>query len=190
MKMFHAAMLGGAAAMMLSACAVDPAMQQPPVPDQPAALPPLQTSTPQPGEIAQCGHPGAAEAALRYPAGWNERLSKGATVSAYGGGDELLGGVSTVSEVEARDAQPIRPPQPVYPAQAARSGREGVCEALLDVSPEGRPQDILTACSSPEFNAPTYQAVTGLTFDPPREGGRSVRLVNVVYPVTYCLNGQ
>ena len=188
MKMFHASMLGGAA-LMLTACAVDPAMQAPPMPD-PSTTEPASVATVQPGQIAQCGHPGARTAELRYPAGWTERLAEGASSSSYGGGDELLGGVSSVNEVERRNAQPIRPPQPVYPAQAANGGREGVCEALMDVGADGRPQDILTACSSPEFNAPTYQAVTGLSFDPPREGGRSVRLVNVVYPVTYCLDAQ
>ena len=74
MKMFHASMLGGAT-LMLTACAVDPAMQAPPMPDL-STTEPAGIATVQPGQIAQCGHPGARTAELRYPAGWTERLAR------------------------------------------------------------------------------------------------------------------
>jgi hypothetical protein len=171
----------------LSACAVDP---YPPAPiDQRGVNTPVgQGVSIQPGQIAACGHAGAPTANLTYPNGWQTRLSQVPTMGSGGGGDELLGGVSEPDAVVGTGVQPITPPQPVYPVSARNAGQEGRCEILMDVSPAATPQNILTSCSAPQFNAPTYQAATGLRFDPPREGGRSVRLVNVVYPVTYCLN--
>lgn len=184
---FSHALPGAVMLAGLSACAVDP---YPPAPiDQRGVNAPVgQAMGVQPGQIAACGHAGAPVAELRYSDGWQGRLSQVPSMSSGGGGDELLGGVSEPDAVVGTGVQPITPPQPVYPVSARNAGQEGRCEILMDVSPAGTPQNILTACSAPQFNAPTYQVATGLRFDPPREGGRSVRLVNVVYPVTYCLN--
>ncbi|MCZ4296766.1 energy transducer TonB [Henriciella marina] len=186
MRFFHplpgALLLAG-----LAACAVDPYAPAP-IDQRGVNAPVGQEMGVQPGQIAACGHAGAPVADLRYPDGWQARLSQGPTMSSGGGGDELLGGVSEPDAVVGTDVLPIVPPQPVYPASALDAGQEGRCEILMDVSPAGAPQNILTACSAPQFNAPTYQAATGLRFDPPREGGRSVRLVNVVYPISYCMD--
>ena len=171
----------------LAACAIDPYAPAP-IEQGAGPLSGAQAMEVRPGQIAACGHAGAPVAELRYPDGWQTRLSQVPTMSSGGGGDELLGGVSEPDAVVGTGVQPITPPQPVYPVSARNAGVEGRCEILMDVSPAGAPQNILTACSAPQFNAPTYQAATGLRFDPPREGGRSVRLVNVVYPMTYCLN--
>lgn len=180
--------LAGAACLAaLTACAVDPNTYDPSQAPPPEMEYP-EARTPQPGQIAACGHAGAPVAELRYPDGWQARLSQVPTMSSNGGGDELLGGVSEPDAVVGTGVQPMTPPQPLYPVSARNAGQEGRCEILMDVSPAGAPQNILTACSAPQFNAPTYQAATGLRFDPPRQGGRSVRLVNVVYPVTYCLS--
>jgi outer membrane biosynthesis protein TonB len=175
----------GSVAIFLAACAVDPATQMPPRASQPA--PDLSRPVAvQPGQIAQCNHAGAPSGEVQYPDGWQARLQAGASPGG-GGDDELLGGLTAgPAEVEARDAQPVRPPRPAYPVAAGNAAREAQCYALLDVETDGEPADILTACSSPEFNATTYQAVSGMRFSPPRRDGRAVRLVNVVYPVTYC----
>lgn len=187
----HQILPGALLAAGVSACAVDPAVYAPataPV-DRPAeAVPGAQSPLLYPGEIAACGHPDAAETVLDYPKGWQARLASAPSSAGGGGGDELLGGVPEPDAVTAPDAQPIAPPQPFYPVDAQRAGQEGRCEILMDVDARGIPENILTACSAPQFNASTYQAATRLQFAPPREGGRSVRLVNVVYPVTYCLN--
>ncbi|WP_026180771.1 TonB family protein [Henriciella marina] len=185
---FHHILPGAFILAGLSSCAVDPNAYGPaPGPAPVMSDPRPETPIAQAGQIAACGHPGAAQATLRYPDGWQARLAK-APSARSSGGDELLGGVPEPDAVAAPDAEPLAPPQPVYPAGAEAAGQEGRCEILMNVDTSGLPQNILTACSAPQFNAPTYQAATRLQFAPPREGGRSVRLVNVVYPVTYCLN--
>lgn len=186
MRFFH--LLPGALLLAgLAACAVDPYAPAP-IEQRTGPLSGAQAMEVRPGQIAACGHTGAPVADLRYPDGWQARLSQVPTMSSGGGGDELLGGVAEPDAVVGTDVLPTVPPQPVYPASALDAGQEGRCEILMDVSPAGAPQNILTACSAPQFNAPTYQAATGLRFDPPREGGRSVRLVNVVYPISYCMD--
>ncbi|RIJ24325.1 hypothetical protein D1224_08805 [Henriciella barbarensis] len=171
----------------LSACAVDPYAPAP-IERRAGPVSGSQAMGVRPGQIAACGHTGAPVADLRYPDGWQARLSQVPAAGSGGGGDELLGGVAEPDAVAAPDASPTVQPQPVYPSSALDAGQEGRCEILMDVSPAGAPQNILTACSAPQFNAPTYQAATGLRFDPPRESGRSVRLVNVVYPISYCMD--
>lgn len=179
---------GTACLATLAACAVDPNTYDP-APAPPPVMDDPQAPAPQPGEIAACGHAGAPEVSLRYPDGWQARLAEGARqTGSGGGGGELLGGPSQPDEVVARDAQPVAPPMVEYPQSAASARQEGRCEILMDVSPTGTPEEILTACSAPQFNASAYRAATSMRFDPPRRGGQSVRLVNVVYPVTYCMD--
>ncbi|WP_084399248.1 energy transducer TonB [Henriciella aquimarina] len=184
MKLSPFALLAGGV-ILLSACATEPVRVYGPGPEPTGAA----TSGPVSleGKIAQCGHRGAEEATAFYPEGWQQRLGEVAQKSMAN--DELLGGPVT-TEVVDRNAQPVEPPSPAYPAGPASRGVEAQCYGLFDVTTDGTPEEILTACSSPEFNAPTYQAVKGLRFAPKRVEGRAVRRMNVVYPVTYCLDGQ
>lgn len=172
-----------AAGALLSGCAVNPPAVYGPGPN---AAGTSSTTVVTDGLIAECGHPGAPSATVAYPGGWQTRLSEVAQKSTSN--DELLGGPVT-TEVVDRDAQPSTRPVPMYPASAASAGREAMCYAMMDVNSSGAPEEILTACSSPEFNAATFNAMQAVRFSPKMVDGRAVRRLNVVYPVQYCLNG-
>ena len=168
------------AAAFLAGCASDAPTVYGPAPEPAAAA----SGVLKDGYIAECSHRGAPPANVIYPAGWQERLAEVAEKSRAN--DELLGGPVT-TEIVDRDAKPVQPPVPDYPAGPASRGLEAQCYAMMDVTPAGVPEDILTACSSPEFNAATLDAAADMRFRPRTVDGRNVRRLNVVYPVTYCL---
>ncbi|WP_300391885.1 energy transducer TonB [Henriciella sp.] len=180
MKRSHLALLAGSG-LVLAACATSPTRVYGPGPSQTGAA---ASTVSLEGKIAECGHSGAAPAQVVYPDGWQTRFNEVAQKSMSN--DELLGGPVT-TEVVARNDKPVRPPVPSYPASAASRGVEGLCYALMDVTPAGTPDEILTACSSPAFSSATYEAVRDLEFAPKTVEGRQVRRLNVVYPVQYCL---
>ncbi|MEM5515934.1 energy transducer TonB [Henriciella sp. AS95] len=169
---------------LVAACAVDPV--SPVYVPNPAGTGATASSPATDLMIAECGHAGADLASIVFPDGWQMRLAEVATKSASN--DELLGGPVT-TEVVDRNAKPISPPVPTYPSNAAMTGREGVCEVMFDVNKSGAPEEILTACSSPEFNASAFNAVSSVRFGPKVVDGRNVRRLNVVYPLQYCLGG-
>ena len=179
MKLSQFALLAGAG-LLAAACATSPQVYGPGPSTETGAASTVAVE----GQIAECGHRGAEPAQVTYPDGWQQRLNQVAQQSMSE--DELLGGPVT-TEVVARNDKPVNPPAPSYPASMATQGIEGQCYALMDVTPSGTPEDILTACSSPAFNAPTYEAARSLTFAPKRVEGRAVRRLNVVYPIEYCL---
>lgn len=170
------------AAVLLAGCAVDPVTVYGPGPVSSGTSAPAASAE---GLIAQCGHAGAERAAVVYPEGWQARLNETAKTSTSN--DELLGGPVT-TEVVDRNAQPSVRPVPTYPTAAASAGREAVCYAMMDVNKSGMPEEILTACSSPEFNAATFNAIQAVRFSPKVVDGRNVRRLNVVYPIEYCLD--
>lgn len=173
-----------AGGLVLASCATNPPVVYGPGPqgtDLPVPAAPVSE-----GMIAACGHPGAKEAQVVYPDGWQVRLAEVAEKGRSN--DELMGGPVT-SEVVDRDAQPVQRPVPSHPASAATRGREAQCYAMFDVNTEGRPEEVLTACSSPEFSASTFEAIQQVRFSPRTVDGRAVRRLNVVYPITYCLDG-
>ncbi|MEE2878952.1 MAG: energy transducer TonB [Pseudomonadota bacterium] len=178
MKFTSLALLAGAG-LVAAGCAT-----LPPSPDT-AVTAPSTAPVSLEGKIAECGHPGAAPAQVVYPDGWQKRLTEVAEQSMAQ--DELLGGPVT-TEVVARNDEPKVRPSPTYPATAARIGLEAMCYAMMDVTPSGDPEEILTACSSPAFNAATYEAIRTVKFAPKVIDGRQVRRLNVVYPVQYCLS--
>ena len=172
----------GSAVGLIGACAVDgPAIYGP----GPVSSGTTASAVVTENMIAECGHPGAKPTRIAFPDGWQTRMNEVATKSASN--DELLGGPVT-TEVVDRNAQPISPPVPTYPAAAASTGREAKCEVMFDVNNAGAPEEILTACSSPEFNASAFSAASGLRFTPKVVDGRNVRRLNVVYPLLYCLS--
>ena len=171
------------AAMFLAGCASELPVVYGPAPEAAGSAVPGVLKD---GYIAECDHPGAPPANVIYPEGWQQRLAEVAQKSLSN--DELLGGPVT-TEVVDRKAQPIKPPVPSYPTGAASRNLEAQCYAMMDVTSDGVPEDVLTACSSPEFNASTREAVSQLRFRPKTIDGRQVRRLNVVYPVTYCLAG-
>lgn len=178
MKFTSIASLAGAG-LLTAACATVP-----PAPDT-AVTASSGAALSLEGKIAECGHAGAQPATVVYPDGWQQRLTEVAKKSMAQ--DELLGGPVT-TEVVARNDQPISPPRPVYPQAAVSNGLEAMCYALMDVTPAGHPDEILTACSSAAFNAATYEAASQLKFAPKIVDGRQVRRLNVVYPLQYCLS--
>ncbi len=176
------ALVGGG--LLLAACATDPIQVYGPGNTQTGSS--SVANMPLSGQIAECGHPGAPPATVSFPEGWQARLTE--VAHKHQSDDELLGGPVT-TEVVARDAQPISPPVPAYPSAAASAGLEAACFAMFDVNKSGSPEEILTACSSSQFNAPTYTATQSLRFKPKVVDGRQVRQLNVVYPYQYCLEG-
>ena len=186
---YHLA-LPAAAALLLSACAVDPATygSRAEPRQAPQQTTPRTSATAQEGKIAACNHPGASEAQVEYPDGWYERLNEAPETGTSSSGGELLGGPSVI-EVTARDAKPIRPPSVSYPSGPASRGIEAQCYALMDVDVSGQPERIQTACSSPAFNAATYQAAAQMRFAPRTRDGADIRRINVVYPITFCRDG-
>ncbi|WP_084420541.1 energy transducer TonB [Henriciella litoralis] len=185
MKSFRYIPLVALPLVFAAACAVDPMVV--PAQQSPAANQTVGTTGPVVREelIAECNHVGAPTATVSYPDGWTARLAQ--TSRAGSAGDELLGGRSTPASIVDRDAQPITQPWPTYPDRAVIAQREGLCYAMMDVTTDGRPENILTACSSADFNAPTYQAATQMRFEPLRTNGTLARRINVVYPMEYCL---
>lgn len=176
------ALAGGA--MWLASCATEPIQVYGPANTQAGTSASAAVSLD--GKIADCGHAGAAPAVLDFPEGWQARL--GEVAEKQISNDELLGGPVT-TEVVARNAQPINPPVPTYPQAAASAGLEASCAAMFDVNKDGRPEEILTACSSPIFNTSAFAATETLRFSPKVVDGRRVRQLNVVYPYMYCLDG-
>jgi len=160
--------------------------QKPPQTTQPVQV--TKTAMPA-GFIGQCGHTGARNASIAYPAGWQARLNR--TVPEPGPAtvtDELLGGEELPPMVViARNDQPVSPARPTYPDTAASGKIESVCEMLFDVGLDGSPQNVLVACSNRAFVGEARTAVSALTFSPKREDGRDVIRWNVQYPIQFCM---
>lgn len=168
--------------LLAAACATSPQVYGPGPTTQTGA----SSTVALEGQIAECGHRGAPPAQVIYPDGWQQRLNQVAQQSMSN--DELLGGPVT-TEVVARDDKPVSPPSPAHPASMASQGIEGLCYAMMDVTQAGNPAEILTACSAPAFNAAAYEAAQSMSFAPKRVDGRTVRRLNVVYPMPFCLRG-
>ncbi|MEZ6012094.1 MAG: energy transducer TonB [Hyphomonas sp.] len=86
----------------------------------------------------------------------------------------------------AADGEPIAPPAPAYPEEMARLRREGTCNTYFDVSVEGVPENLVTACSDPGFTEEAARAVSeDVRFKPFVLNGQPKRLVSVTYPLAF-----
>lgn len=170
------------AALLMGGCK----HRQKPPPTTPVQV--TKTALPA-GFIGQCGHSGARDATLVYPAGWQSRLNR--TIPEPGPAtvvDELLGGEELPPMVvSSPNDQPVDGARPAFPDQAVQTKTEGVCETLFDVGLDGKPVNVLAACSSPYFTAEARRAVEAITFSPRRKDGRDVIRWNVSYPFQFCL---
>lgn len=87
------------------------------------------------------------------------------------------------------EAQPLRPPTPSYPIEAAERGLPGHCDVQFDVDEHGVPENILPRCTHPSFCESARTAMRDVRFRPRLENGVPVARPNVVYPLTYMIDG-
>ena len=84
-----------------------------------------------------------------------------------------------------RDIQPLEPPRPVYPPVAVNRGLTGKCEVSLDVTPQGKPFNVVADCTHEVFVASATEAMKAVTFPPKIVDGQVVVRTGVVYPIEY-----
>jgi len=87
-----------------------------------------------------------------------------------------------------RDARPIRPPVPVYPIKAVQRGIEGACEVRMDVTPQGRPYNVVATCTNGLFVSEAERAVSRVEFLPKILNGEAMTRRNVIYPLEFKLD--
>jgi len=133
-------------------------------------------------QIAQCYSAGAPKVAITYPGGWSRRVSRAETE------DELLGGSSTDLSKAGAYAQPVGGRVSfVYPQAALNPPTEGVCEVKFNLSRQGEPSNVVSACSSSLFVDAATQAVSASKFEPVRINGSAAKGVNLTYEMKFCL---
>ncbi|MEM9668419.1 MAG: energy transducer TonB [Pseudomonadota bacterium] len=143
---------------------------------------PVLEADSRPGEIRECGTPGAPNAEIAYPPGWTSRVSQAETE------DELLGGGARVETEERVKASSL--PSVLYPPAALSPPQEARCEVKFNLSTQGEPSNILAACSSPLFTEEVKRIISGATFEPLRVNGSLAKGVNVVFPYSFCLSNE
>jgi len=133
-------------------------------------------------QIAQCFSPGAPRVGISYPAGWSQRVSRAETE------DELLGGASRDLSKTSAFARPVGGPiSYTYPSAALNSPTEGICEVKFNLSRQGDPSNVVSACSSSLFVQAATEAVAGSKFEPIRVNGVAAKGVNLTYDMKFCL---
>ena len=95
---------------------------------------------------------------------------------------------ATPSIAEDRDAAPISAPLVTYPAAMAEQGIGAECQAILDVSADGLPENIRADCTHPGFVAVTIESAKTLRFEPKIKDGKAVRRKGVEYPLVFQIN--
>jgi len=89
--------------------------------------------------------------------------------------------------VSDRDAQPLVRIPPMYPPRAAERGQEGTCQAFFDVSPQGKPYNVRTECTSSMFASSARRSVEKWKYNPKIVDGQPVARSGVVTTITYQL---
>ena len=137
----------------------------------------------EPGQIGQCYSKNAKDVAIAYPAGWSRRVSRAETE------DELLGGSSSETlSAENVFAQPVGGAvRYTYPQTALNPPIEGVCEIKFDLSRQGAPSNIVSACSDELFLDASREAIAASKFKPVRLNGSAAKAVNMTYNMKFCL---
>ena len=91
------------------------------------------------------------------------------------------------SALRDRDARPIRQPILTYPIKAAERGIEGTCEVRMDVTPQGRPYNVVATCTNGLFVSEAERAVSRVEFLPKLSNGEAMARKNVIYPLEFKL---
>lgn len=133
-------------------------------------------------QIQQCYSVGAPRVGISYPPGWSRRVSRAETE------DELLGGTNKALSEATAFAKPVGGTVPfVYPQAALSPPVEGICEVKFDLSRNGKPSNIVSACSSKVFVEAATEAVAASRFHPVRLNGSAAKAVNMTYDMKFCL---
>ncbi|MFN7177787.1 MAG: energy transducer TonB [Thermaurantiacus sp.] len=81
-------------------------------------------------------------------------------------------------------------PQPAYPALAGFLGFSGYCEVRFSVTPQGLPTAIQPSCSRPTFCGNAARAIEEVRFSPAERGGQRVTRNNIIYPLSFLIEGH
>lgn len=90
---------------------------------------------------------------------------------------------------QTREASPLNPPVPKYPYWAAFFGIEGHCDVRFNVDEDGYVFGVLASCSSRMFCHEANRTVSEVRFSPKLIDGVPTVRFNVVYPLTFRLDG-
>ncbi|MCF6328872.1 MAG: energy transducer TonB [Henriciella sp.] len=114
---------------------------------------------------------------------------------------QMIGAVPDIAEIDRmlpitlpttglgnREARPIRAPIVTYPEAAARKGIQGTCDVRMDVTPQGRPYNVVATCTSQVFVKEAERAVSRVEFLPKISNGEALRRQNVIYPLDFKLD--
>ncbi len=83
----------------------------------------------------------------------------------------------------------VSPPMPYYPAEAAEKMLSGACDVLFDLGTDGKPKNMVAACSDPVF-ADSAAELKGASFAPGKgPDGKPAEVKGLTYPLEYCFEG-
>ncbi len=93
-------------------------------------------------------------------------------------------------ELPPEDAQPLTLPRPNYPAMASFFWMSGYCEVRFAVDQEGYAFNLYPRCTDYIFCYEAKRSVSEATFKPKYMNGRPQIRDNVVYPLSFVMEGQ
>lgn len=108
-----------------------------------------------------------------------------------GGAPEPLGRTPLKNYIPApvaigdRVAQPVTQPLPDFPMRALERGISGSCEVRFDLTPQGKPYNVVPDCSHPVFEQSAKRAVSRTDFLPQIRDGQALEQKNMVFPLVY-----
>jgi protein TonB len=145
------------------------------------APPPEPVATPPPEEVA------AEEPGIGGPASYGDDTT---------GGTIGVGVSNTKGDDYDRSItenwQPLEKLQPEYPQQARLDGIEGYVKFLVDISEEGRVENVELVEASPRgvFERNARKAVLKWKYSPPKKDGRPFRLKGHSITISFSLNEE
>tara|TARA_Y100000052_G_scaffold26925_1_gene33025 strand:+ start:11180 stop:11698 length:519 start_codon:yes stop_codon:yes gene_type:complete len=97
-------------------------------------------------------------------------------------------GLSAYSDGKEIDWEDFtKPPRPNYPKEAAMAGVEGRCDIYFDLSADGVPTNIASACTNGVFTRDAQTAVRAMRVKPYTFEGEPVLVPGIMYPMTFNL---
>mgnify|MGYP001087980988 CR=1 FL=1 len=84
-----------------------------------------------------------------------------------------------------RVAQPVTQPLPDYPMRALERGISGTCEVRFDLTPQGKPYNVVPDCSNSVFEQSAKRAVSRTDFLPQIRNGQALEQKNMIFPLVY-----
>ena len=83
----------------------------------------------------------------------------------------------------------VSPPTPYYPAEAVEKMLSGACDVLFDLGTDGKPRNMVAACSNPVF-ADSAAELKDARFAPINgPDGKPAEVKGLTYPLEYCIEG-